>query len=41
VTGDPIEAIELERAADWRIKKLGEDPSDRQTEVDPGFRTIG
>lgn len=28
---DPIEAAELERAADWRIKKLGEDPSDRQS----------
>ena len=24
----PIEAIELERTADWRIRKLGEDPSD-------------
>ena len=31
MTDDPIEAIELERAADWRIKKLGEDPSDRQS----------
>lgn len=28
---DPIEAAELERAADWRITKLGEDPSDRQS----------
>ena len=25
---DPVEAIELERVADWRIRKLGEDPSD-------------
>jgi len=25
---DPIEAVELERIADWRIKKVGEDPSD-------------
>lgn len=25
---DPIEAIELERAADWRIKKLGENPAE-------------
>jgi hypothetical protein len=33
VTDDPIEAIELERAADWRIRKLGEDPSDRQSAV--------
>ena len=29
----PWEAIELERAADWRIKRLGEDPSDRQSET--------
>jgi hypothetical protein len=28
---DCIEAAELERAADWRIKKLGEDPSDKQS----------
>jgi hypothetical protein len=28
---DPLEAVELERAADWRIKKLGEDPSDQQS----------
>jgi hypothetical protein len=33
VTDDPIEASELERAADWRIKKLGENPSDRQSAV--------
>ena len=25
------EAIELERAADWRIKKLGENPDDRES----------
>src|SRR5580704_11848751 len=29
---DPLEAIALERAADWRIKKLGENPIDRQSE---------
>ena len=29
---DPWEAIELERAADWRIKRLGENPSDQQSE---------
>jgi hypothetical protein len=28
---DTIETAELERAADWRIKKFGEDPSDRQS----------
>ena len=28
---DPIEAQELERVADWRIKKLGENPSDQQS----------
>ena len=28
---DPIEAAELERAADWRIRKVGEDPSDEQS----------
>jgi hypothetical protein len=28
---DLSEAIELERAADWRIKKLGENPDDRQS----------
>lgn len=26
---DSIEAAELERAADWRIRKLGENPSDQ------------
>jgi hypothetical protein len=25
---DPLEAVELERTADWRIKKLGENPRD-------------
>jgi hypothetical protein len=25
---DPLEAIELERTADWRISKLGENPRD-------------
>src|SRR6476660_7174578 len=25
---DPTEAVELERAADWRIRKLGENPAD-------------
>ena len=25
---DPIEAAELERFADWRIRKLGENPAD-------------
>jgi hypothetical protein len=29
---DPLEAIELERTADWRIKKLGENPGDGQSE---------
>lgn len=28
---DPIEAAELERAADWRVRKVGEDPSDAQS----------
>ena len=28
---DPIEAVELERVADWRIRKLGENPADRQS----------
>jgi hypothetical protein len=28
---DPIEAQELESAADWRIKKIGENPSDAQS----------
>ena len=30
---DPWEAVELEQAADWRIKRLDEDPSDRQSET--------
>lgn len=29
---DPEEAAELERVADWRIKKLGENPSDADSE---------
>ena len=28
---DLPEAIELERAADWRIRKLGENPADRES----------
>jgi len=28
---DPHEAIELERAADWRIKKLGENSDDAES----------
>jgi len=28
---DPVEALDLERVADWRIKKLGEDPSDQHS----------
>jgi len=27
----PIEAEELERAADWRIRRLGENPADTQS----------
>ena len=30
---DPIEAVELERCADWRIRKIGENPSDRESAV--------
>jgi hypothetical protein len=30
-TPDPLEAIELERAADWRIRKLGENPNDAES----------
>jgi hypothetical protein len=30
---DPLEAVELERAADWRIRKLGENPDDRQSKA--------
>jgi hypothetical protein len=29
--GDPVEIVELERMADWRIKKLGENPSDAES----------
>jgi hypothetical protein len=29
---EPIEATELERAADWRIRQLGENPADRVNE---------
>jgi hypothetical protein len=28
---DPIEAEELERAADWRLRKFGENPEDGQS----------
>lgn len=28
---DPLEAEELERARDWRIKRVGDDPADRQS----------
>lgn len=28
---DPTETVELERAADWRIRKLGDNPADRQS----------
>ena len=28
---DPIEAEELERAADWRLRKLGENPTDAES----------
>src|ERR1700722_18889706 len=30
---DLLEAVELERTADWRIRKLGENPSDRRSEL--------
>jgi hypothetical protein len=30
---DLPEAVELEHAADWRIKKLGENPGDRESET--------
>lgn len=30
---DPIEAEELERAADWRLRKFGENPADGQSEA--------
>jgi hypothetical protein len=28
---DPAEAVELEHTADWRIKKLGENPGDAES----------
>jgi hypothetical protein len=28
---DPIEVEELKRAADWRIRKVGDDPTDAQS----------
>lgn len=28
---DPIEAAELERVADWRLRQLGANPADRQS----------
>jgi len=28
---DPLEASELERIADWRIRKLGENPADAES----------
>jgi hypothetical protein len=31
MTADLSEAVELERAADWRIKKLGENPDDAES----------
>jgi hypothetical protein len=31
MTADLPEAIELERVADWRIKKLGENPADAES----------
>jgi hypothetical protein len=30
---DPYEAVELERAADWRIRKLGENPDDAESAI--------
>lgn len=29
--GESIEAAELERVADWRLRKVGENPADRQS----------
>jgi hypothetical protein len=34
---DLIEAAELERAADWRIKKFGEDPADEASATAAGL----
>ena len=31
--GDPREVVELERVADWRIRKLGENPGDAESAV--------
>jgi hypothetical protein len=32
MAGDgPLEAVELERAADWRIRKLGQNPADAES----------
>ena len=31
MSGDLPEAVELERTADWRIRKLGENPDDLQS----------
>ena len=31
MSDDPIEAQELERAADWRIGKAGRDPTDSRS----------
>jgi len=33
MSDDSIEASELERAADWRLRKLGENPADTQSEA--------
>jgi hypothetical protein len=33
----PIEADELERTADWRIRKVGEDPTDAQSAAAAGL----
>ena len=33
LANDPMEAVELERTADWRIKKLGENPNDKESEA--------
>ncbi|HEX3863824.1 MAG TPA: hypothetical protein VHY35_19250 [Stellaceae bacterium] len=31
MAADPPEAVELQRVADWRIRKTGENPADRQS----------
>lgn len=33
LANNPLEAVELERTADWRIKKLGENPGDKESEA--------